>query len=184
MSGVFLQETEATVCVFDLRGFSRLTVSLAPLDLGLALRHFYTHAEDCVMRNHGRIVKFAGDMVLAAWLDNEVGDHRGKALAAMRDALAHKGEWLAHNQSQGLPVLDYSLAAADGPVLAGHIGTDRFKSFDVLGEPVNVAAKLTTVATVRQIDHLIAFQAADSVEVEALEIGGKLIRLFRLTGPT
>jgi class 3 adenylate cyclase len=183
MSGVFLQETEATICVFDLRSFSRLAVTLAPLDLGLALGHYYGHTEDCVLRHHGRIVKFAGDLVLAAWLDNEVGEHQSKALAAIGDVLAHKSEWLARNQSQGLPVLDYSLAAATGPVLAGHIGTDRFRAFDVLGEPVGVASKLTVVATMRQIDHLVAFPAPGGVEVEAMEIGGKLVRLFRLTGP-
>jgi adenylate cyclase len=182
MTALFLQETEATVVVFDLRGYSRLAVSLPPLDLGLALGHYYSHAEACVLPHHGRLVKLAGDAVLVAWLANEEPKHKQRALAAIDGALAQKQDWLAQNESQGLPHLDYSIAAATGPVLAGHIGTDRFRSFDVLGDPVNVAVKLTTVATARTADHVLAFQepSRPTVELESIDIGGKLVRLFRL----
>jgi adenylate cyclase len=179
---VFLEETEATVVVFDLRGFSRLSAALAPLDLGLALGHYYEHAEGCVLAHKGRLVKFAGDAVFAAWLANETSDHKQKAVAAVAEANLTRPAWLERNQGAGMPVLDYSVAAATGPVLAGHIGTPRHKSFDVLGAPVNTAAKLTTVATARGVDHLLALQVPEhaSVEVEGIEIGGQMIRLFRL----
>jgi len=127
-------------------------------------------------------VKFAGDAVLVAWLAHEEPAHKRRALDAIEAARAHKRDWLAQNSAQGLPVLDYSIAAATGPVLAGHIGTERFRMFDVLGDPVNVAAKLTTTATARGLDHVLAFQDGThpTLELESLEIGGKLVRLFRL----
>ena len=57
----------------------------------------------------------------------------------------------------------------------------------VLGEAVNVAQKLTVVATTRQMDHLLTSETLESpagrlaaVEVEGVELGGKQIRLFRL----
>jgi adenylate cyclase len=185
MTALFLQETDATVVVFDLRGFSRLANTLAPLDLGLALGHFYGHAESCVLPHHGRIVKFAGDAVLVAWLANEESAHKRRALDAIEQARAQKKDWLLQNAVQGLPVLDYSIAAATGPVLAGHIGTDRFRMFDVLGDPVNVAAKLTTTATARGLDHVIGFHESTHAtqEIESLEIGGKVVRLYRLETP-
>jgi adenylate cyclase len=179
---VFLQETEGTVLVFDMRGFSSLAATLAPLDLGLALNHFYAHCESCVLAHDGRVVKFAGDAVLAVWLAHQLPDHRSLGMAAVAKAYRERDAWLDDNRNHGMPPLDFSVAAASGPLLAGHIGTERMKTFDVIGEPVNIAVKLTTIATARSVQHLVSFQVPQhpTIETEAIELGGKTIRLFRL----
>jgi adenylate cyclase len=178
MARLFLHETEAAVLVFDLRGYSRLCASLAPLDLGVALARFYRHIEDAVLEHGGRLVKFMGDAVLAAWLGSETTSPRPAALGAGAQALRVRPAWLAEH-----PDLDYTVAAAAGPVLAGQLGTDRHRSYDVLGEPVNTAFKLTSVASARDVDHVLAFTVPEhpAVEIEGVELGGRLIRLFRLT---
>jgi adenylate cyclase len=182
MGALFLQETSASIVVFDLRGFSALAATLSPLDLGTALGHFYTEAEAHVLEHNGRVVKFAGDAVIAAWLAHEVPDHNILAMATVAAVHSSKDAWLERNRQAGFPPLDYSISAATGPVLAGQIGTERMKNFDVLGEPVNIAVKLTTVATARGLPHLTSFAVRefDAVEVEGIELGGKRLRLFRL----
>jgi class 3 adenylate cyclase len=81
-----------------------------------------------------------------------------------------------------MPELEHAVAAAAGPVLAGQIGTERHKGFDVLGEAVNTAFKLATLAHARAVDHLLAIAVQDHelVEVEGVDLGGKLVRLYRL----
>ena len=184
---MFLQESEATIMMFDLRGFSALAARLGPVDLGAALSRYYQHAESCVATHGGRMVKFLGDGVLACWLSSEVEDHRRKAVAAVWEAHKKRTAWVQKGVDEGFPVLDYSVAGATGPVLVGHIGTDRLKQFDVLGEPVNIVGKLTSVATARNMDHLVTAETLESpagrlsaVEVEGIELGGKQLRLFRL----
>lgn len=179
---VFLHETEAAVVVFDLRGYSRLCVELAPLELGLALGRFYRHVERCVDSYGGRVVKLVGDAVLAAWLANETAWPRKAALAAVADAQQKKPGWLEEGQREHAPHLDYSVGAAAGPVLAGQLGAERHRAFDVVGEAVSVAFKLTSLATARGVDHLLATTVPDlpAVEVEGVELGGKLLRLWRL----
>lgn len=186
-STLFLQETEATVVIFDLRGFADLAGRLSPVELGAALGRFYEHTESIVLGSGGRVIKFMGDIVMAAWLATGAEDHRREALDALRAAHAERPRWIQEGLDQGQPLLDYSVAAASGPVLVGHIGTERMRTFDVLGEPVSVARKLTLVATTRGLDHLVTAEALASkagripaVEVEGIELGGKLIRLFRL----
>jgi adenylate cyclase len=178
---VFLHETEAAIVVFDLRGFTKLCASLSPLELGMVVARYYRHAERCVDDNGGRVFKIAGDKVLAAWLANETGFPKPAALSAVAQALAEREAWLKVN-----PELDYVVACAAGPVLAGQIGTSKIKTFDVLGEPVNVAYKLTSFAAARGADHLLATAVPDhpAVEVEGVELGGKRLRLFRLTTAT
>jgi adenylate cyclase len=181
---VFLHETEAAVGVFDLRGYSRLCAQLAPLELGLALGRFYRHAERCVDAFGGRVVKLVGDAVLAAWLANETAWPKKAAVAAVAEAQRKKREWLDEGKRENAPLLDYSIGAAAGPVLAGQLGAERHRSFDVVGEAVSVAFKLTSLATARGDDHLLAMTAPDqpAIEVEGVELGGRLVRLWKLSG--
>jgi class 3 adenylate cyclase len=84
-----------------------------------------------------------------------------------------------------LPQMRFSIAAAAGRVLAGQIGTERLRGFDVLGAPANVAVKLTTAATLRDVDNLvtgdvIAPDTSRATEVEGIELGGKSYRLYRV----
>src|SRR5262249_10517418 len=147
-----------------------------------ALARYYAHAEACIEGAGGRLVKFAGDAVLAAWLADEVPWPKVQALNAVVAAQRGKAAFLDACRTAGMPDLDYSVAAAAGPVLAGQIGTERHTSFDVLGEAVNVAFKLASAAQARGVDHLLAVAVVghDLVEVEGIELGGKLLRLFRL----
>ncbi len=185
MEAVFLQETEAAIVLFDLRNFSQLAATLSPLDLGLALGRYYAHAEKCIEGAGGRLVKFAGDAVVGAWLANETPWPRAQAVGAVVAATRERAGFLARCRAEGMPELEHSIAAAAGPVLAGAIGTERHKSFDVLGEAVNVAFRLASAAQARGVDHLLAIAVPDHdcVEVESIELGGKLLRLFRLKDP-
>lgn len=179
MDRVFLHETEAAVLVFDLRGYSKLCAELPPLDLGLALGRWYEHVERIVLAHGGRLVKFVGDAVLAAWLANETGFPVPASISAVAQSLKDRPAWVKAN-----PELDYTVAAAAGPVLVGQLGTYRHASFDVIGAPVNTAFKLTSVASFRNVDHLLtqAIKEHAAVEVEGVELGGQRLRLFRLTG--
>lgn len=185
MTAILLHESEASVVMFDLRGFSQLATTLGPIELGVALNRFYQHAEDCVVAHGGRMLKLIGDAVVAVWLENEARDHRRQAVAAVQQGTATKAAWAKHNQVLG--ALDYSIAAATGRVLAGELGTARVHGFDVLGAPVSLAAKLTTLATVRGVDNLVTSETLDSpagriaaIEVEGAELGGRQLRLFRV----
>jgi class 3 adenylate cyclase len=182
MEALLLQETAGTVIVFDLHDFSRLAATSSPLDLGAALTAYYLHAEKCILGEDGRVVKFSGDMVLGVWLERQHPTHREKAMDALAACEHEREPWLERNRKQKLPSLDYSVAIASGPLLAGQIGTPRLRTFDVLGEAVNIAAKLAAVAQARGVHHLsaVAVPGAAIMEVEGVELGGKHIRLYRL----
>jgi len=181
---VLLQETVGTIVVFDLKGFTALAATLSPLDLGVVLGHYYGFAEKIIQENDGRLVKFMGDAVLGVWLSHDVPSHKKLALQAVASAVAERPRWLADNQKGGMPPLDYTVASAAGPVLAGQIGTPRNRTFDILGSAVNTAVKLIGVADARGVDHVLALAEPDPkcIEVEGVEIAGKMTRLYRLAG--
>jgi adenylate cyclase len=187
MATLFLQQVEATVVVHDLRNFSALAVQLGPVDLGLALSRYYEHVAQAVEPHGGRLVKFVGDAVMSVFVGPTDIDHRGNALAAIKSTLDAREAWLADNAKRDMPVLDYSIGVSSGEVLAGDVGTSKLRNYDVLGEPVNIAFRLVGVATDRHLSHVVTADAYEhaktrppGIEIEAIELGGKRVRLFRL----
>jgi adenylate cyclase len=188
MGTMFLQEVEATVVLADVRDFSPLAAQLGPVDLGLALSRFYEHLGDIIEKHHGRIVKFIGDGVLAVFIKG-AADHRLRALEAVAEAMRMRQAFLDENAHMKLPVLDYACGAASGPVLAGEMGTNKLRFYDVLGQAVNQAFRLTALASRRGVSNLIAadtYEGADkdrrpaAVETDMVEIGADKLRLFKL----
>jgi len=189
MGTMFLQVVEATVLVSDVRDFSPLAAQLGPVDLGLALGRFYEHVGGVIERNRGRIVKFVGDGVLGMFHGSE---HRLRALEAIAELLRLRQPFLDENQTLKLPLLDYHVGVASGTILAGELGTDKLRFYDVLGEPVNRAFSLTSLATRRGVSNLIDAGTYEgvvdktrrpaAVETDIVELGAAKVRLFKLEG--
>jgi class 3 adenylate cyclase len=186
---MFLQETEATVLNFDLRAFSMIAAHLGPVELGALLGRFYEHAESAIEAGGGRLVKFMSDVVMSVFIAGQHGEahggHRRGAIAAIRQAQKSRADWLAENQKFKLPLLAYSMAASSGTVLVGQIGTAKQHAFDVLGQPANIAYKLTAIATVRDVDNLVtadvlAGDTSGAIESEAVALGGQRHRLYQV----
>ena len=189
MGSMFLQVTDATVVLFDLKSFGKLASRLGPLELGASLARYYEHVESVVLGHGGRVIRFVGDLAVGAWLASATEDCSRQALQALAEAHSKRPAWIQAGIDLGMPLLDYTMAATAGSVLVGQIGTERMRSFDVLGEPVTDARKLTTLANARGLDHLFTFETLEAipasdrpsaVEVEGIELGDRSLRLFRL----
>jgi adenylate cyclase len=184
---VFLQEMEATVVFFDMRQFSVMSAQLGPVDLGVALRRYYEHVEEGILQHNGRIVKFMSDGVLALFMALSQRDHAASALQMLRGLEHRVPAWLEENARMGLPVMVYSIGVASGGVLCGELGTARLRAYDVLGNPVTTAIRLSRLATTRGVPHIIASgtiqalrEAAPVIEIEGAELSNKKVRLYRL----
>jgi adenylate cyclase len=190
---MFLQEVEATVVTHDVKGFGVLAAQLGPVELGIELGRFYEHVAAAVTAEGGRVVKFVGDAVLSVFLGR--ADHRAAALRAVRRSLQARDPWLQESAAHGRPLLDYTIGVASGPILAGDVGIPGQRSYDVLGQPVFFAFRLSSLAVPRGATHLVAastFEGAQAtagaepdavpagIEVDGVELSGKALRLFRL----
>ncbi len=188
MGTMFLQVVDATVVLADLRDFSPLTAQLGPVELGLALSRFYEHVGASIDKHRGRIVKFIGDGVLTVFV-GPAADNRARALRAVADLVHGRQAFLDENAGMHLPLLDYSIGAASGTVLAGELGTEKLRFYDVLGQSVNHAFRLTALAGRRGVSNLIdaatiegtnAAERPPAIETDAVELGDDKHRLFRL----
>ena len=128
---------EVAVLFVDVVGSTSLAVSVGPTEVVQRLNAFFSVVIDVVREHGGWVNKFEGDAALCIFgapLDSD--DSATSALAAARDLARRLVE---------LPV-DAAIGVAAGPVVAGNVGAVSRFEYTVIGDPVNVAARLTELA--------------------------------------
>lgn len=134
---------DATILTVDLRGFTRLSVELAPDDVMKLLQDYQGRVCPLIVANGGNIDKFLGDGILASF--GAVMPSPTAAADAMRAAdaiLAATAAWAAERQAAGRAPLSVGLALTAGRVVFGAVGDGERLEFTVIGDAVNLAAKL------------------------------------------
>jgi adenylate cyclase len=159
------RQLEVTVLMSDIRGFTTLTRQRSEAgqsELHVRQLNEYLGAMvDVVGQHGGTIDKFIGDAVMAVFGSPVSRGAREEARQAVRCGLAMRVALAALNadwRRRGLAELDNGVGLASGPVLAGQIGSPKRMEFTVIGDTVNLAARLEAVT--RQVEAPLVFDAA------------------------
>jgi adenylate cyclase len=131
------ERREVAVLFVDIVGSTALAVETDPEEVVRRLNAFFGVVVQVVTRHHGWVNKFEGDAALCVFgAPEDRPDAAACALAAAR-AMAQDLEPLP---------LQAAIGVGAGPVVAGHVGTeDRFE-YTVIGDAVNVTARLCELA--------------------------------------
>jgi adenylate cyclase len=140
------QRREMTVLFSDMRGFTTLSESGEAEDLVRQLNQYFTRMVDVVFAHRGTIDKFVGDMVMALYgapLDDaDHADHAVQtALAMVRELRQLNRVWAV----EGRTTLDIGIGINTGEMIAGNIGSDTIMSYTVIGDNVNLGARLESL---------------------------------------
>lgn len=145
------QEREVAVLFVDLTGSTEFAAANEPARVVAVLNDFFRIAVEAVDSNGGYINKFQGDALLAVFgAPLEVDNEAGRALRAAR---------VLQSGLADLAPLSAGIGVSYGTVIAGHIGHAKRFEYTVIGDPVNEAARLTTLAKSEQ-GHVLASAAA------------------------
>jgi adenylate cyclase len=137
------QTRDAAIAFFDLRGFSELGRHTAGADLLLLIGEYHRAILPALRRNGGSVDKFMGDGVLVSFGAVAASDTAAAdALRSVTEALAAAADWQADRLARGLPAPAVGAGVASGPILFGAIGVADRLEYTVIGDAVNVAAKL------------------------------------------
>ncbi len=134
---------DAAIMFIDLRGFTRASQKLSADALIQMLGDYQQRMVTIISAHEGSIDKFMGDGILVSFgATRTQPDYAARALACMESILADTHVWRASSAVAAEYALDIGLGIASGPVVFGMIGHATRLEFTVLGEPVNLAAKL------------------------------------------
>ncbi len=135
-----------SVLFSDMRGFTAMTERGDPEALVAQLNEYFSRMVEVVFANHGTIDKFVGDMVMALFGapvdDPDHADHAVATAVEMVQALeVLNARWLA----EGRPALGIGIGVNSGEMIAGNIGSASIRSYTVIGDAVNLGARLESL---------------------------------------
>ncbi len=139
---------DAAILLCDLRGSTQLAVELDEEAFVLLLNRYFDCVVPAVAAHGGEVLKFIGDAVLAIFESPaSPGDcsHCDRALAVADAILAGLGELNSAGPSSDGP-LEVTIALHEGRVAFGNIGSIERQDFTVIGQDVNLVARLGTLA--------------------------------------
>ena len=142
----------AAIVMVDMRGFTPLTHRLAPRDVMALLSEYQSRVVAAVTGHGGSIDKFMGDGILASFgATRPSASFAADALRALDALLASTAAWAEGRTARGLPAPKVGAAVATGPVMFGTIGDASRLEYTVIGDPVNLVAKLEKHTKVERV---------------------------------
>ncbi len=133
----------ATVLFSDVRGFTTITEQLGAQGTVALLNEYFTLMVDCIQREEGMLDKFIGDAIMAAF-GIPVG-HDDDADRAVRAAIAmikELGIWNRSRLNEGKIPVDIGIGLNSDNVVSGNIGSKKRMDYTIIGDGVNLAARL------------------------------------------
>jgi adenylate cyclase len=146
---------EGTVLFSDLRGFTAFSEPLPPDEVIEVLNRYLTAMSDAILENGGTLVAYMGDGIMAVFgAPVEQSDHADRAVAtagAMLERLGEFNDWLKSEEiGEGFRM---GIGVNSGPVMSGHVGSERRLEYTALGDTTNTAARLE--AMTKEMDHQV-----------------------------
>ncbi|HZU07882.1 MAG TPA: adenylate/guanylate cyclase domain-containing protein [Chloroflexota bacterium] len=165
------EKREMTVLFADIRGFTPLAEQLDPQELVALLNEFLTAMTHVIYRYDGVLDKYMGDALMAFW-NSPVPqpDHARRACLAaleMLDVLeALRERWRA----RGVPPLAIGIGINTGWMAVGNMGSDVRFDYTVVGDAVNLAARLEGLNKEYRTSIVISQETFDAVRKEGFVV--------------
>lgn len=141
------ERLDMTVLFCDLRGFTALSESLSPATVRVMLNHYYDRVTDVVLSMRGTLMKYVGDEVFAVWgAPLPSTDHPQMALQCAMEIQALTPDLNRELLELGAPEVSFGIGLNTGEAVAAHFGGGRRRQYDVVGDTVNVGARICSAA--------------------------------------
>ncbi len=143
---------EITVLFADVVAFTPLAENRPAEQVVTLLNELFSILSEIVFRKKGVVDKFIGDCLMAVWgVPVAEPDHAALAVAAA-DEMIRFLEVAGEDWQKRYDVdLRLAIGVNSGPVIVGNIGSDKRMEYTVVGDTVNVAARLESIAKPNQV---------------------------------
>jgi len=135
--------TEATILFTDIRSFTALAEHLEPSEVVHILNDYFAAVVEIVQKYEGTLDKFIGDAVMAVF--GTPISHKNDEERAVRAALEMNDRFQLLKQKwvrEGYPEIEIGIGINTGEVIAGNVGSLQKLAYTVIGNSVNMAARI------------------------------------------
>ncbi len=164
------QRREVVILFSDIRGFTTWSEKVGPEALVTQLNEYFQSMVEVIQQEGGTVQKYIGDALMAAWGDVYERPLKECALQAVRAALRMEEElkklntgWVGQAKREQL---GFGIGINLGEGVIGRIGHTRRQEFTVMGDAVNLAARLESATKQYHLTILVGQQIYDHAQGE------------------
>ena len=133
----------ATILFSDIRGFTTMTEQLGPHATVSLLNEYFEIMVDCINREGGMLDKFIGDAIMAGFgIPVAHTDDEDRAVRTSLSMISQLNAWNLKRAGEGKPPVLIGIGLNTDVVVAGSIGSQKRTNYTVIGDGVNLAARL------------------------------------------
>jgi adenylate cyclase len=188
------EKKHLTVLFSDIRSFTTYSEKYSPEEVVSILGEYLTEMVDVILKYQGMLDKFVGDEVMAVFgAPYYMEDHAKKAclsaLEMMRTLDRLKEQWT----EQGRETFNIGIGVNTGDMIVGNLGSTQIFDYTVIGDAVNLGARLEGINKVYQtanniiISEFTKNEIGDEIvtrELDSVRVKGKKkpVAIFELVG--
>jgi len=133
----------ATVLFSDIRGFTPLTEALGAQGTVALLNEYFSIMVECIADEDGMLDKFIGDALMAGFgIPLPHGDDEDRAVRAALAMISKLQAWNRERTRRGQIPVDIGIGLNSDTVVSGNIGSAKRMDYTMIGDGVNLAARL------------------------------------------
>ena len=175
------ESRDMTVLFSDVRNFTTISEGLAPTELTAMMNAYLTHMTETIQRDRGTIDKYIGDAIMAFWgaplRDEKHAEHALHSALVMQKQVKEIGPEFV---KRGWPKLEIGVGLNCGMMNVGDMGSTFRRAYTVLGDAVNLAARLEGLTKEYGVGILVSENIVNTVptviyrELDRVRVKGKL----------
>jgi adenylate cyclase len=183
---------ELTVMFCDMRGFTKMSERMEPLQLQELLNGVFTRLTGIIRSNRGTIDKYMGDCVMAFWgAPVDIADHARLAVKSALEMANAVRDINAEHRARGLPEIGIGIGLNTGTMCVGDMGSNIRRAYTVIGDAVNLGSRLEGLSKAYGVDIVVSEStrklATDYVwqELDRVRVKGKdlAVAIYWPVGP-
>lgn len=183
---------DMTILFSDIRGFTTISETSEPEDVVEMLNEYLTSMVEILLRHEGTLDKFIGDAVMGFWnAPTDVENHATKGVLCAVEMIEETTRLREKWEKEGKPAIRIGIGLNTGEAVVGNIGSERVFGYTVIGDTVNLAARLESTtknygadiiiseSTLERLDKRFDIVYLDEVKVKGKD---KAVRIFQVRG--
>jgi len=186
------ESKELTAFFSDVAGFSTISEDLSPEELVELLNNYLTEMTDIILKHDGTVDKFEGDAIIAFFgAPVPFEDHALRACLVAIDMQKRLQEMRTVWKAQGKHELYMRIGMNTGPMVIGNMGSKTRMDYTMMGDSVNLAARLEGVNKLYKTETMISEFTFEKVkgdiqtrELDRIRVMGKKepVKIYEVLG--